>query len=92
MQSFSEAPDSSKEKDIAYRAGAIWQGDRLHLEGNYHYLGPDFHLLGPIYQTDRNVEGFYASGDFNPWPFLGISGSYDSAQNNLVVDPAKKRQ
>lgn len=89
MQSFSEAPDSSKEKDIAYRAGAIWQGDRLHLEGNYHYLGPDFHLLGPIYQTDRNVEGFYASGDFNPWPFLGISGSYDSAQNNLVVDPAK---
>ncbi|MGA3114120.1 MAG: SdrD B-like domain-containing protein [Syntrophobacteraceae bacterium] len=89
MQSFSEDPDRTKEEDVAYRAGAIWRGDRLNLEGNYHYQGPDFHLLGPIYQTDQNVKGFFAAGDYNPWRFLGISGSLDSSQNNLVVDPTK---
>jgi len=89
MQSFSEDPDRKKEEDIAYRAGAIWRGDRLHLEGNYYYEGPDFHLLSPIYQTEQNVKGFFGAGDFNPWPFLGISGSFDSDQNNLMVDPTK---
>jgi hypothetical protein len=89
MQSFSEDPDHEKEEDIAYRAGAIWKSDRLNLEGNYRYLGPDFHLFGPIYDTDQNVQGFFGAGDFNPWPFLGISGSFDSAQNPLVEDPAK---
>jgi hypothetical protein len=89
MQSFSEDPDHEKEEDIAYRAGAIWKSDRLRLEGNYHYQGPDFHLLGPIYQTDQTVDGFFTAGDFNPWPFLGISGSFDSAQNNLIEDPTK---
>jgi hypothetical protein len=89
MQSFSEDPDRKNQEDIAYRAGAIWRGDRLHLEGNYHYAGPDFHLFGPIYQTEQNVEGFFAAGDYNPWPFLGVSGSFDSANNNLVVDPTK---
>jgi hypothetical protein len=89
MQSFSEDPDRRKQDDIAYRAGAIWRGDRLNLEGNYRYEGPDFHLLGPIYQVDQNVKGFFAAGDFKPWPFLGISGIFDSAQNDLVVDPTK---
>ena len=89
MQSFSEDPEKTKENDIAYRAGALWQGDRLHLEGNYHFSGPDFHFLGPIYESDQNVEGFFVSGDYSPWPFLGVSGSFDSASNNLVVDPSK---
>ncbi|MGA2223028.1 MAG: hypothetical protein ABSH41_01125, partial [Syntrophobacteraceae bacterium] len=89
MQSFSEDPDREKEDDIAYRAGAIWHGDLLHLEGNYHYTGPDFHLFGPIYDTDQNVQGYFVGGDYNPWPFLGVSGSFDSAQNNLVVDPTQ---
>ncbi|HYA42222.1 MAG TPA: SdrD B-like domain-containing protein [Syntrophobacteraceae bacterium] len=89
MQSFSEDPYGRNEEDIAYRAGAIWRGDRLHLEGNYHYSGPDFHLFGPIYQSEQNVGGFFASGDVNPWPFLGFSGSFDSAQNNLMIDPSK---
>ena len=89
MQSFSEDPDRKKQDDIAYRAGALWRGDLLHLEGNYYYEGPDFHLLSPIYQTEQNVKGFFAAGDYNPWRFLGVSGSFDSAQNNLVVDPTK---
>lgn len=89
MQSFSEVPDGKREDDIAYRAGAIWRDEHLHLESNYRYMGPDFHLLGPIYQTEQNVEGVFAAADYTPWPFLGISGSYDSAQNNLVQDPTK---
>jgi hypothetical protein len=89
MQSFSVDPDSRKVEDIAYRGGAIWRGDQLHLEGNYRYSGPDFHLLGQNYQYDNNVKGFYAAGDYNPWPFLGISGSFDSAEHNLLIDPAK---
>jgi hypothetical protein len=89
MQSFSEDPENEKEEDIAYRAGALWRGDLLHLESNYHFAGPDFHMLGPIYQSDQNVKGVFAAGDFNPWPCLGISGSFDSASNNLVVDPSK---
>ncbi len=89
MQSFSKDPDHKESQDIAYRAGAIWRGDRLRLEGNYHYEGPDFHLLGPIYQTEQNVKGLFAAGDYNPWPFLGVFGSFDSAQNNLVMDPTQ---
>ncbi len=89
MQSFSEDPNYKHEDDIAYCTGAIWKSDRLNLEGNYRYEGPDFHLFGPIYQTEQKVEGFFTAGDFNPWPFLGISGSFDSDQNNLMVDPTK---
>ncbi|MFZ0929257.1 MAG: SdrD B-like domain-containing protein [Syntrophobacteraceae bacterium] len=89
MQSSSEDPDGKKRDDIAYRAGGIWRGDRLNLEGNYRFEGPDFHLLGPIYETDQAVKGFFGAGDYNPWPFLGVSGSFDSAQNNLVEDPTK---
>jgi hypothetical protein len=90
MQSFSEDPDRKKEEDIAYRAGAIWHGDRLHLEGNYRYEGRDFHLFGPIYESpDQRVSGFFAAGDYNPWPFLGVSGSFDTAEDHLVMDPTR---
>lgn len=89
MQSFAENPESRKEQDIAYRAGLTWRGERLNLEGNYRFEGRDFHLLGPIYQSDQNVKGFFFAGDYSPWPFLGISGSYDSAKNNLLLDPSK---
>lgn len=87
MQSYSENPNYQAQQDLAYRAGPIWQGERLHLEGNYRYLGPRFHLINQIYQPEQNIQGYFVSGDFKPWPFLGISGSYDSARNNLVTEP-----
>jgi hypothetical protein len=87
LESFSVDPDNKETRDLAYRAGPIWQGERLHLEANYRYLGPDFHLINQIYQPDRNVKGYFVAGDCKPWPFLGISGSYDSARNNLVTEP-----
>ncbi len=88
MQSYSQDPNFKERQDLAYRAGPIWKGERLHLEGNYRYLGPRFHLINQIYQPEQNIKGYYVSGDFRPWPFLGIFGSYDSARNNLVTDPA----
>ena len=48
-------------------------------------LSPD----SSIYQAEQNVKGVFGAGDFNPWPFLGVSGSFDSDQNNLVVEPTK---
>jgi hypothetical protein len=87
LQSYSEDPNFKETHDLAYRAGPVWRGEMLQLEANYRYLGPDFHLINQIYQPERNVKGYYVSGDFRPWPFLGISGSYDSAKNNLVTEP-----
>ncbi|MEW6657601.1 MAG: SdrD B-like domain-containing protein [Thermodesulfobacteriota bacterium] len=87
MQSYAEDPNYRKTQDLAYRAGPIWKGERLHLEGNYRYLGPRFHLINQIYQPEQNIQGYFVSGDFRPWPFLGISGSYDTSHNNLVTEP-----
>ncbi len=87
MQSYAEDPNYKERQDLAYRAGPIWKGERLQLEGNYRYLGPRFHLINQIYQPEQNIQGYFVSGDFKPWPFLGISGSYDSARNNLVTEP-----
>ena len=88
LQSFSKDPASQEQHDLAYRAGPLWRGERLQLEANYRYLGPQFHLINQIYQPDRNIKGYFLAGDFKPWPFIGVSGSYDSARNNLVTEPA----
>jgi hypothetical protein len=88
LQSFSVNPNYHEQQDLAYRAGPIWKGELLNLEANYRYLGPNFHLINQIYQPEQNVKGYFVAGDFNPWPFLGVSGSYDSARNNLVTQPS----
>ncbi len=87
MESFSENPDGEKNQDLGYRAGALWRGEKLHLEGNYRYMGPEFQLLNQTFQADHNVKGFFAAGDYSPWPFFGISGSFDTSENNLLVKP-----
>lgn len=87
MQSYALAPNHQETQDLAYRAGPIWKGELLNLEGNYRYLGPRFHLINQIYQPEQNIQGYFFSGDFRPWPFLGISGSYDTSHNNLVTEP-----
>jgi hypothetical protein len=87
MQSYAQDPNYKETQDLAYRAGPLWKGERLQLEGNYRYLGPRFHLINQIYQPEQNIQGYFLAGDFRPWPFLGISGSYDSARNNLVTEP-----
>lgn len=88
LQSFSVNPNYKEQPDLAYRAGPIWKGELLNLEANYRYLGPNFHLINQIYQPEQNVKGYYVAGDFKPWPFLGVSGSYDSSRNNLVTEPS----
>ncbi|OGP71050.1 MAG: hypothetical protein A2Z73_00275 [Deltaproteobacteria bacterium RBG_13_60_28] len=89
MQSFAEIPSNRKVEDVAYRVGPMWRGERLRLEGNYRYFGPNFHLINQIYQPERAVEGLFLAGDYNPWPFLWLYGSYDSAQTNLLNDVSR---
>jgi hypothetical protein len=83
MQSFSETPASQEQHDVAYRAGALWKGERLRLEANYRDMGPRFHLINQIYQPDQGVNGYFVSADASPWPWVSFSGSYDSAKTNL---------
>ncbi len=85
MQSFSEDPASERQEDVAYRAGGLWKGEKLQLEANYRDIGPHFHLINQIYQPDLAVRGYYLAGDVRPWPFLSMSGSFDSAKNNLAT-------
>ncbi|MBM4272940.1 MAG: hypothetical protein FJ134_00530 [Deltaproteobacteria bacterium] len=88
MQSFSAGPQSQKERDLAYRAGGMWKGDRLRLETNYRYFGPRFHLINEIFQPDQAVKGYYVAGEAKPWPFLSAFGSLDTARN-FAVDPGQ---
>lgn len=89
MQSFSENPASQKQQDVAYRAGGLWNGERLRLEANYRNMGPRFHLINQIYQPDQGVKGYFGSMDITPWPWLSFSGSYDSARTNLFQEAGR---
>ncbi len=84
MQSFNVQPDYQKVNDLAGRGGAIWQNDRLRLEGNYHYIGPNFHLINNLFFPDPNNKGYFLAGNASPWSWLSVFGSYNSALNNLV--------
>jgi len=85
MQSFSENPSNQEQQDVAYRAGSLWKGEKLQLEANYRDIGPQFHLINQIYQPDQAVRGYYLGGDAKPWPFISLTGSYDSASNDLIT-------
>jgi len=89
MQSFSENPASQEQQDVAYRAGALWKGERLRLEANYRDMGPRFHLINQIYQPDQGVKGYFVSSDVTPWPWVSFSGSYDSARTNLFQEAGR---
>ncbi len=84
MQSFNIQPNYQRVNDVAGRGGAIWQSDRLRLEGNYHYIGPNFHLINNLFFPDPNNKGYFLAGNANPWSWLSVFGSYNSALNNLV--------
>ena len=84
MQSFNVQPNYQQVNDFAGRGGAIWQSDRLRLEGNYHYIGPNFHLINNLFFPDPNNKGYFLAGNASPWSWLSVFGSYNSALNNLV--------
>ena len=79
MQSFNVQPDYQRVNDFAGRGGAIWQSDRLRLEGNYHYIGPNFHLINNLFFPDPNNKGYFLAGNASPWSWLSVFGSYNSA-------------
>jgi len=84
MQSFNVQPNYQRVNDVAGRGGLIWQSDSLRLEGNYHYIGPNFHLINNLFFPDPNNKGYFLAGNANPWSWLSVFGSYNSALNNLV--------
>jgi hypothetical protein len=84
MQSFNVQPNYQHVHDVAGRGGIIWQSDKLRLEGNYHYIGPNFHLINNLFFPDPNNKGYFLAGNASPWSWLSVFGSYNSALNNLV--------
>jgi hypothetical protein len=89
MQSFSEDPDRNKQDDIAYRAGAIWRGDRLHLEGNYYYECPDFHLIAPYTRQNRMLKACSAQAILIPGLFLESRAVSIQTKTTWSLNPQK---